>query len=256
MDTRMNKYNEEDTMSRVSKNNLLYKKINEESIENFDVHSNATVIGNQEDNIDIEKIKKILDTRYNSNIKRKSIRLEEEEEKEIPQLEPTKEYDLGKVLEKARDEQEESYEKVRAKKLRNTQFDILNNLNIEVDKKEQEEENFEEPHDDTTGTEQDAIDLFSDIIGDDTQVFEGINHEEIESAKESGIVEIDKVKEENLDNSFYATSVFKKSDFEDENNTDFVDDDKLNIGVKILIGLVIVIFVGGLALFIKSFLKI
>ena len=255
MDTRMNKYNEEDTMSRVSKNNLLYKKINEESIENFDVHSNATVIGNQEDNIDIEKIRKILDTRYNSNIKRKSIKLEEEEEKEIPQLEPTKEYDLGKVLEKARDEQEESYENVRAKKLRNTQFDILNNLNIEVDKKE-ENENFEEPLDDAAATEQDAIDLFSDIIGDDTQVFEGINHEEIESAKESGIVEIDKVKEENLDNSFYATSVFKKSDFEDENNTDFVDDDKLNIGVKILIGLVIVIFVGGLALFIKSFLKI
>lgn len=255
MDTRMNKYNEEDTMSRVSKNNLLYKKINEESIENFDVHSNATVIGNQEDNIDIEKIRKILDTRYNSNIKRKSIKLEEEEEKEIPQLEPTKEYDLGKVLEKARDEQEESYEKVRAKKLRNTQFDILNNLNIEVDKKE-EKENFEEPLDDAAVTEEDAIDLFSDIIGDDTQVFEGINHEEIESAKESGIVEIDKVKEENLDNSFYATSVFKKSDFEDENNTDFVDDDKLNIGVKILIGLVIVIFVGGLALFIKSFLKI
>lgn len=255
MDTRMNKYNEEDTMSRVSKNNLLYKKINEESIENFDVHSNATVIGNQEDNIDIEKIRKILDTRYNSNIKRKSIKLEEEEEKEIPQLEPTKEYDLGKVLEKARDEQEESYEKVRAKKLRNTQFDILNNLNIEVDKKE-EKENFEEPLDDAAVTEEDAIDLFSDIIGDDTQVFEGINHEEIESAKESGIVEIDKVKEENLDNSFYATSVFKKSDFEDENNTDFVDDDKLNIGVKILIGLVIVIFVGGLVLFIKSFLKI
>ena len=74
MDTRINKYNESDKMSRVSKNSDLYKQINDSELDNFNVHSNATVIGNQEREIDVEQIKKILDKRYNSAPKRKSIR--------------------------------------------------------------------------------------------------------------------------------------------------------------------------------------
>ena len=63
MDTRINKYNESDKMSRVSKNSDLYKQINDSELDNFNVHSNATVIGNQEREIDVEQIKKILDKR-------------------------------------------------------------------------------------------------------------------------------------------------------------------------------------------------
>ena len=58
MDTRINKYNESDKMSRVSKNSDLYKQINDSELDNFNVHSNATVIGNQEREIDVEQIKK------------------------------------------------------------------------------------------------------------------------------------------------------------------------------------------------------
>ena len=43
MDTRINKYNESDKMSRVSKNSDLYKQINDSELDNFNVHSNATV---------------------------------------------------------------------------------------------------------------------------------------------------------------------------------------------------------------------
>ena len=58
-------------------------------------------------------------------------------------------------------------------------------------------------------------------------------------------------KDNNIDNSFYTDSLFKKKDFEEDSN-DFVDEDKLSIGIKILIALVIIVFVVGLILFIKS----
>ena len=54
-----------------------------------------------------------------------------------------------------------------------------------------------------------------------------------------------------IDNSFYTDNLFKKKDFEEDSN-DFVDEDKLGIGIKILIALVIIVFVVGLVLFIKS----
>lgn len=57
MDTRINKYNESEKMSRVSKNSELYKQINDSSLDHFNVHSNATIIGNQEREIDVEQIK-------------------------------------------------------------------------------------------------------------------------------------------------------------------------------------------------------
>ena len=74
------------------------------------------------------QIKKILDKRYNSAPKRKSIRIEPQEEVSRISVDDTKEYDLTKVLEKAKDEKVETYEEIRAKKLRNTQYDILNNI--------------------------------------------------------------------------------------------------------------------------------
>ena len=145
MDTRINKYNESDKMSRVSKNSDLYKQINDSELDNFNVHSNATVIGNQEREIDVEQIKKILDKRYNDRPQRRSIRVEPREEVSRLDKEDTKEYDLTKVLEKAKDEKVETYEEVRAKKLRNTQYDILNNLNIEeAEEKEEKKINPEE----------------------------------------------------------------------------------------------------------------
>ena len=60
----------------------------------------------------------------------------------------------------------------------------------------------------------------------------------------------------NLDNLYNLTEKenikVKKKDFEDEN--DFVEDDKVGLGIKILIILVIIVFLVGLFLFIKSFM--
>ena len=251
METRIDKYNESRSMSRVAKNSDLYKEI---------------VIGNQEKEIDVEQIKKILDKRYNSAPKRKSIRIEPQEEVSRISVDDTKEYDLTKVLEKAKDEKVETYEEIRAKKLRNTQYDILNNLNLDVkedteEKKIDPEENLmnlintitinEAKKKESVKEDIDPLDILTDLKGEDnTQVYDSITSvttitEVKEKEKEN------KDKEEVIDNSFYTDNLFKKKDFEDDSN-DFVDEEKLGIGIKILIALVIIVFVVGLVLFIKS----
>ena len=282
MNTREKKYSNNVGMSRVAKNNDLYKQINNSELDNFNVRSNATVIGNQEREIDVEQIKKILDKRYNSAPKRRSIRIEERPHENIISDEPTKEYDLTKVLEKAKDEKVETYEENRAKKLRNTQYNILSNLNIEGEEKEEvkttpeenlmnlintitinEAKKLEEKN--SNSNDIDPLDILSDLkVDDDTQVYESMETEvtkiteikEKEKEKENNnqITEVKNKNQEKLDNSFYTSNLFKKNDFEDDNK-DFVDDEKIGIGIKILIVLVVVTFLVGLFLFLKSYLK-
>ena len=75
MSSRMSKYYEEDNVnSRFRKNEDLYKEINKGELNSYSVKSNATVLGDNNNEIDVEKIKKILDTKYNETPKRKSIR--------------------------------------------------------------------------------------------------------------------------------------------------------------------------------------
>lgn len=280
MNTREKKYSNNVGMSRVAKNNDLYKQINNSELDNFNVRSNATVIGNQEREIDVEQIKKILDKRYNSAPKRRSIRIEERPHENIISDEPTKEYDLTKVLEKAKDEKVETYEENRAKKLRNTQYNILSNLNIEGEEKEEvkttpeenlmnlintitinEAKKLEEKN--SNSNDIDPLDILSDLKGDDdTQVYESMETEvtkiteikEKEKENNNQITEVENKKQEKLDNSFYTSNLFKKNDFEDDNK-DFVDDEKIGFGFKILIVLVVVTFFVGLFLFLKSYLK-
>lgn len=261
MDSRSNKYNS-GMMSRVEKNNSLYKEINNSAIDNFDVTSNAAVIGEQNNAIDVEQIKKILDKRYNDAPKRRSIRIEPQEVVSRLKEEDTKEYDLTKVLEKARDEKVESYEESRAKKLRNTQFDILKNLNIEKEKEETPEENLMNLINTITINEAkmkesescDPLDILTDLKGDDdTQVYEKIE-ESITSITEIKEREKEEKEEEKIENSFYTDELFKKKDFVDDED-DFLEDDKLSVGIKILIFLVVIVFLGGLFLFLKTFLK-
>lgn len=281
MNTRENKYSNNVGMSRVAKNDDLYKQINNSELDNFNVRSNATVIGNQEREIDVEQIKKILDKRYNSAPKRRSIRIEERPHENIISDEPTKEYDLTKVLEKAKDEKVETYEENRAKKLRNTQYNILSNLNIDGEEKEEvkeatpeenlmnlintitinEAKKLEEKN--SNSNDIDPLDILSDLKGDDdTQVYESMETEvtkiteikEKEKENNNQITEVKNKNQEKLDNSFYTSNLFKKNDFEDDNK-DFIDDEKIGIGIKILIVLVIVTFLIGLFLFLKSYLK-
>lgn len=278
MDLRTDKYYEEDIKtvpSRTSRNQELYKEISKTELNNYEVRSNATIIGDNKSNIDVEKIKSILDTHYKDAPKRKSIKLENIEETVKP-VEETKEYDINVILNKAREDKEENYSEERNKKLRNTQFDILSSLNLdgEEEKKETEsrsikEENASELQEliNTISINEksikdiqngdDPLSLFEDLKGSDhTQTLKGLkdNDDLIEQTKETIFETVDKNEEEkttSLDKSFFTKSTnFKKEDFEDFSD---IEDGKSSIFVKIIIALLIIAFIAGAIILVKSF---
>ncbi len=272
MDSRMSKYGEETVQlkSRVSANEELYKNLNKSELDNFNLNNNTTVIGDSKKEIDIDKIKKILDTKYNENApQRKSIRLEQDDS-EITyetELESTKEYDINVILEKAKDEKVSNYEEDRLKKLRDTQFDILNNLD------------FNKKEDKTTSDKENLLELINTItINEDkikeaaeekesTSLFSHLKEDDVEDTKENETVEttlVNKVADKKDDqvvtstitsiknNSLDTTNVkFNKKDFENLN----LDDGKRNIITEILVVIILIAFVVGMYLFFSSILN-
>ena len=262
MSSRMDKYEKSsiEGMSRVSRNQDLYKSISKSEIENYEVKSNATILGESNKNqIDVDQVKKILDTRYNDMPKRRSIKIEKNVDEEPIKEEITKEYDINAVLEKARSGKASKYDEERAKKLRDTQYDILNNLTLPEDKEKIEEE--KEPketetrlldlintitiNEDKSKKRQieDSLDLLSDLKGDDnTEVFEGMKEEiEEELKKETSTI--------SLDNTAFSKSIeFNKKDFEDFDE----DSETGSVIGKVIIGVILIIFLVVVFFFIKA----
>ena len=278
MNTRMEKYDPDMPleMSRQSRNAELYKTINKSELNNYDIKSNATVLGpSNKGQIDVEQIKKILDTRYNELPKRKSIRIDDlDNEEEAPKEESTKEYDINAILEKARTDKPLTYEEERAKKLRDTQFDILKNLDLEKDKEDNTEEetklldliNTITINEDKSKSPEvsDALDILSDLKGDDnTVVIEGMKEEDntvtISEGEIISPIEKDSSKDEKtstIEKTFFTkSSTFDKKDFEKLDENEDFDDDKISPWLKIVIFIVIVVFLVGLFFFLKSFLN-
>lgn len=269
MQTRMEKYTEahEEVGLRFKKNEDLYKTISEEELNNYNVKTNATVIDNNGTNIDVEHIKRILETRYNEAPKRKSIVVPEEDQTKDLDVIETKEYDINLILQKAKEQENTDYDKNRFKKLRDTQYDILKDLNLNDAKKENLEEDKPVEKDElmnliNTITQKelenreknssDPLDLFPDLKGsEDTVVLEGMKDElsdyvtSNDLSDENIVKDEDFNKEENsnsLDNSFYTTStVFTQSDFDD-----FEDLKKEVKGNKILLVIVTILIIAGL----------
>ena len=255
MKTRMEKYydnHEESIGSRSRRNEELYKEINKSEIERFEINSNATVLANSGRNIDVEKIKKILDTKYKETPKRRSIVLDEIEEEENISLEQTREYDINAILERAREQKEFDYEKDRLKKIRDTQFDILKNLNLKEEKEEIEdtaENNLMtlidaiNEKEKTKQKDLDPLDILTDLKGNEnTIILDGLKDE-----VESKMIE-DKKEENKIDDSFYTTSVnFTQSDFDDFNDLK-AEVNSHKALIKVIIGLVVVALLAGLAI--------
>lgn len=253
MSSRMTKYyeNEELVNSRYRRNEELYKEISRSEIDNYDIKSNAMVIGENKKEIDIEKIKKILDTKYNEIPKRKSIRLEEVEDKPL-EKEITKEYDINLILEKAKEQKQDNYEEERRKKLRDTQYDILNNLDItnrEEAAVNDEDDNLKKLIDtialnETINDSGSPLDILSDLKGDDnTETLDGLK-EEVEKHES--------ITDTKIINSFYtASNKIKENDFEDID--DFSESiESKGILIKVLISLIIIALLVGVAIIVKT----
>ena len=219
MESRVNKYstNDNEVLSRTKKNQRLYSEIGDELNKPYDLNSNSVVLENNPKTIDIDKLKDMLDKQYKEEIKSKSLAsLDGISEVSQINLNETREYDINAILSKAKEERKSDYEEDRLKKLRNTQLDILNGLNIENQKHDEEvsisvskeEGNKLKSLIDTINlTEEinqtkamDPLDLLSDLKGnnDETKVdgVQELTQEIIKKAQELDTNQIEKVHDE------------------------------------------------------------
>ncbi len=150
MNSRMERYNsnyEEDNTtsrdipSRVQRNNPLYQDIRTSDLTRVRNDDNVRVIDNAGKTIDIEKIRRYVnEINEQPRSKRRSVFVpaQDEVKHEEREVKP-KDYDLNSVLEKAKQSREIDYDRERYKKLRDTQYDILNKLDMYQTKKEEED---------------------------------------------------------------------------------------------------------------------
>ena len=165
--------------SRASRNEQLYKDINKIELRNYEVKSNATVLGDNRRSIDVDKIKSILDTHYNDAPKRRTIDIRQEEREASNPIFETKEYDINVVIDKAKDQKKNNFEEDQHSKLSDTQFEILNDLDLD-----------DEPRDERAINENKSKEL-EELINTIS-----INEKEIEESKKKNDVKEPEVDEE------------------------------------------------------------
>ena len=165
MNSRMEKYGDEpiENMSRSARNRKIYSSINFDDISSIRTNNNVSIISDAEKEIDIEKIKKYINSINEEKIekrKRISLELPQEEHEEITK-EEERDYDINSVLERARDKRTTDYEVDRHRKLNSTQYDILKNIKIKDDT-EHEIDNTDKT-DDLNTQEKTIVDLIQTI---------------------------------------------------------------------------------------------
>lgn len=276
MNSRMEKYSSESIGERTSKNQDLYQSLNKSEISKLRTYSNVKVIEQGTKEIDLNKIKKYIDNiDDNKNYKRRSIIQETglyEPKKEEVNIE--KDYDINVVLEKARMNREVDYEKERNKKLRDTQFDILKDINLDY-----EEEPFIKEEFNTD--EKTLIDLINTAInnkskndllaelqsGDDklesiTKEIEkndikSIISNENESKDHQSELNVNKIGDDKInkiDNSFFTNSMsFDNQDFDVENKKEVK---KISGLTKFTIFIIIISLIAIAIMTLNYFLKL
>ena len=288
MKTRMQKYYDEEnnnTLLRQQKNEGLYENINDYEVDDYKLETNVTVLENNATNIDVEKIKKILDTKYNQTPKRRSIVIEDDYEEPDVSLDETREYDINAILERARSEKDADYEKERLKKLRDTQYDILNNLDfsdkLEVEENVLKQDELKQENNElidlintitarelvstkkNVTEELDPLDILSDLKGsEDTIIVGGTHHEDsigetspIMSLEEADKIKPQIIKEKEKTEELSSTLQFTQSDFDDFN--DLKKEVKSSRAlIYVVIILVSLMFIIGLIVFLNKFLNL
>lgn len=263
MKTRMEKYyTENNEFKRTVKNQEIYEKVNDTEIDNFNLNNNISVIGSNKSSIDIDNLKKILDQKYSDGPKRKSLNIEPSEPKDlIFDDEEEKEYDINVILAKAKENKNVDYNEDRFKKIRETQYNILSNLNIEKEEEEKEITDEEKKLMTLINTitsnelkkDADPLDLLSDLKGtEDTFVVSGANDKTIEIKSKEEFKEIAENNKKPKEDSFYTASLkITEKDFDDFKDLE-KDTKSVGAGTVILIILVSLTFLTGIFLLLNN----
>lgn len=242
-------YKENNTRSKRNKNLYgdIYSEAKYTNIEGIASIDNAN-------EIDITKIKEMLQNRENYQKTRQYRKLTEEPEirevKETPKTEVTEEpsYDIRDILNKAR-ENKKPDDKERV--LKNTSYDVLKDLNL---KKEAVEDDLKEEDElkelihtitntsmlNKMGNNELATDFLKDLTGEDTSVGELNDVKKI-------IAEEENQKTHTMDNSFFTSSLkLSKKDFDDGEKP------SKHIFTKIIIILLILVIIGAIVFMVMN----
>ena len=271
-------YQNDDIGTRSQKNENLYKKVHDSEISDFSVNSNESILGENSKNIDVDNLRQILDKKYRETPRRSSIA--KDIKNQVFQSEEIKDedkdYDINVILEKARNEKTTDYTEERLKKVRDTQFDILNGLNLNNDEEKMpnnDEENLMNLINTITTNElineknaNDPLDLLKDLKGnDDTKVLPSNEITKTLEVKDKN--DIKKIEKENnvtqqeknnnpkdLENSFFTNSIkISKRDFEDFEDFEKNVDGKNGLKIFLIIILILILLIGSFLIVNKIF---
>ena len=222
MASRMDRYYK--TEERSKKNASLYEEIGKIS-----AYNNIEGIVNIENTneINIQQIKQMLQSRenYQKNREYKElVRTKESPDIEKPEIiEEEKNYDLKDILNKAKIDH--SDKNIKYRNLKNSQFDILKNLNIVDDTKE--EEDLQQIINEAEKSNGDDLGIFDELksntmVGDAASIKKILTEaKQSEEAAQKAQEEEAKSALDNLDKSFYTNSFnISDKDFEDIRNLD------------------------------------
>lgn len=265
MKSRMERYynTNNEVVGRATKNENLYKKTD------YSVYSSNETIIDTNNEIDITKLKDIIKSREDYQ-RAKSYRNMLDDKKfdydDITYEEETyeeKDYDINALLDKVKKEKNVDNLEDNYRKLRNTQYDILSNLDIKSKRKTIVEDNEEKndlqglidsiTHKNKLSTteekEVDPTDLLSDLKAEDTIVTKPITEDTL-NEREMKEVQEKKSQKEESETSFYSDSfTFSKKDF--EGFQDLQEDVKSNntlIKILIFVLIIIILTIGILVL--------
>ncbi len=254
MKTRFEKYNyNNDDLKRTNKNDELYQNLSGEEIIIEEDSSIATDLLDNISEIDISKIKELLDdSKDYKRTKKYNYLLDDEksdEDYDIYEDIDNKIYDINNILESARQKRGDLDEVEQRKKLRNTQYNILSKLDLnknnEIEKEEMVKDFFTK---DSSLTDLDKIMSEKEKIDVEktADLFESLKSTQntvLTDPIKTSALKIKKIEEpieDNRSNTFYTDAhAFTKEDFEGFQNLqgEVKVNNKL---IKILIAILII----------------
>ena len=246
MPSRMEKYYE--MKSRTSKNKELYRTIYDEA-EYTNVEGISVIEKNEK--IDIEKIKELINGTNNINkpkeYKKENIKPLTEE------IEEQKNYDIRDVLDKAKSERTD-----KDSRYSNTKYNILKDLDLNSDAKVPDNVNEDQLRSMIEAiSNKNKTDMTSDLLDDLKSICDPNLKEQVKEEIKTDDTQLQNTKliQENLDKSFFTSSLdFSSEDFEDLKEIK-ENIKKNNILTKILLFILLVIIITGVIFLVYHFTR-